>query len=83
MTWLLSLGARLQAWLALAGAVAVAIAAAYVTGRRSAAAEAHAERAREQLDAMRARKEIDDDVDAMGAADLDAEYRRWLRDGDR
>ncbi|MAA97398.1 MAG: hypothetical protein CMN87_18165 [Stappia sp.] len=83
MTWLLSLGARLKAWLALAGAVAVAIAAAYVTGRRSAAAEARAERAREQLDAMRARKEIDDEVDAMGAADLDAEYRRWLRDGDR
>lgn len=82
MIWLLSLGARLKVWLALAGAVAMAIAAAYLTGRRSASADARAARARERLDAMKARKEIDNDVDAMGAADLDVEYRKWLRDRD-
>lgn len=82
MTWLLSLGARLKTWAALAGAVALAIATAYLTGRRSASADARAARAREQLDAMKARKEVDDDVDAMGAADLDVEYRKWLRDRD-
>lgn len=83
MTWLLSLGARLKGWALLAGAVAVAIASAYFAGRRSERADARVRAAQDRLAAMKARKDTDNEVDALGAADLDAEYRRWMRRDDR
>lgn len=83
MTWLFTLGVRLKGWAMLAGAVLVAVGAAYLSGRRSERADARAREARDRLKAIKARKEIDDEVDAMGAGDLDAEYRRWMRRDDR
>lgn len=37
---------------------------------------------RNALDAMRKRKEVDDDVAAMDHADLDERYLKYLRDGE-
>ncbi|MHC5656031.1 hypothetical protein [Stappia sp. ICDLI1TA098] len=83
MTWLMTLGARLKGWALFVGAIAVAVASAYLAGRRSERADARAREARGRLEAMRSRKETDNEVDALGAADLDSRYREWLRDGDR
>lgn len=82
MTWLLTLGARLKGWALLAGAVAVAIASAYFAGRRSERADARVRAAKDRLAAIKARKETDDEVDALGPADIDAQYRRWMRRDD-
>jgi len=60
----------------------VAIASAYFAGRRSERADARVREAQDRLAAMKARKEIDNEVDALGAADLDAEYRKWMRRDD-
>lgn len=83
MTWLFTLAARLKAWAAFAGAVLAAVALAYLAGRRSERVDARARAARDRLAAMKQRKEIEDEVDALGPTDLDAEYRRWLRRDDR
>ena len=49
-------------------------------------AGAKAERAKQaadQLDAIQKRKETDDEVDALGPADVDARLDKWVRDGKR
>lgn len=79
------------AWLALPSKVRLGLAAlaaailAYLAGRNAGASGALARRdaqaAEDRARAMRTRQEVDDDVAAMGAADVDREYERWLRDG--
>lgn len=70
-------------WLTGAGAaVAAALLAAwriYVAGQESERAKQH----RRRLDAIRDRKELDDEIDALGHADLDRRFDRWRLPDDR
>lgn len=74
---------RLLGWqgavVAAAGLLAVL---GYGKGRYDAAREQRAATDRRNTQAMKDRKEIDDDVSEMGSNDLDSAYQRWLRDND-
>ena len=80
MTWLINLWGRAQVWLPLAGAFVVALGVAFLRGRAEGKKIIEAEQAKRRAEAMKHRKEIDDEVDQMGAADVDSNYSRWLRD---
>lgn len=83
MTWLAGFFGKFKGWIALAGAAVIAIGVAFVRGRAEGMKVITAEQDRRRLEAARNRKEIDDEVDQLGATDIDREYDRWLRDGDR
>jgi hypothetical protein len=51
--------------------------------RRAGAKAERAKQAADQLDAIQKRKETDDEVDALGPADVDARLDKWVRDGKR
>lgn len=79
MSWL----GKIQAALALVGAVIIAIGIAVLKGRAEGIRHMEAEQAKRRADAMTYRKEVDDEVGQMGSADLDSNYARWLRDDKR
>ncbi len=83
MTWLFALWGKTKIWAGLALAVLVAIGIAFLRGRSAGIQHMEAEQARRRIEAMKDRKEVDDDVDQMGSADLDSNYSKWLRDDDR
>lgn len=83
MTWALALWGKTKIWAGIAFAVLVAIGIAFLRGRSAGIQHMEAEQARRRIEAINDRKEIDDDVDQMGPADLDSNYSRWLRDDDR
>ena len=80
MTWIFKMLGGWQLRLAAAGAVVLAALAAlfkaYSAGRQSAARDAD----RANLKAIRKAKEIEDEVDSLGHADVDERLARWLRD---
>jgi hypothetical protein len=80
MTWLLALPAKLKAILAISGAAIVAIGIAFLKGRAEGIRHLEAEQARRRIEAMKDRKEIDDEVSGMDATALDTELTRWMRD---
>lgn len=75
---------RLLGWqgalVALAGLIA---ALGYGKGRAEGIRQMETEQQKRRLDSMQQRKELDDEVDQMGAADIDSNYARWLRDDER
>jgi hypothetical protein len=72
--------ARIKGYaLAVAGAV-VFLAFAYFRARQDGKNAALAEQRRKQLDAMKNKKESDDEVDRMGADRRGDELGRWMRD---
>lgn len=80
MTWLYSLPAKIKGYaLAVAGAV-VFLVFAYLRARQDGKNAAIAEQRRRQLDAMKQKKESDDEVDRMGADGRRDELDRWMRD---
>lgn len=68
--------AKLAAGAVLAAAFAAALLRAFLAGRS--AEKQAAEKAK--LTAMRKRKEINDEVEAMGHADLDQRFSEYMRD---
>ncbi|QPC43481.1 hypothetical protein HW532_12720 [Kaustia mangrovi] len=81
MTWLLNLVAGARGWLIAAGAVLVSLAGAFAAGWLKRGAYEDGRRARGRLAGMRERKAVDEEIDALGPADLDRRYSDWLRDG--
>ncbi|MBD9540093.1 hypothetical protein IB276_11575 [Ensifer sp. ENS04] len=80
MTWLYALPAKIKGYaLAIAGAV-VFLVFAYLRARQDGKNAALAEQRRKQLDAMKQRKESDDEIDRMGADRRGDELGRWMRD---
>jgi hypothetical protein len=54
----------------------------YGKGRAEGVADERGRTRDRNLDAMKDRKEIDDEVADLGSNDLDERYRRWLSDDD-
>lgn len=80
MTWIVNIWGRAKFYaLAAAGAIA-AVLVAYWRAREDGKNAIRVEQAKRRAEAMKHRKDIDDEVDQMGAADVDSNYARWLRD---
>lgn len=80
MTWLINLWGRAKVWLALAGAALLAVGVAFLRGRAEGKKIIEAEQAKLRAESMKQRKEIDDEVENLGASDVDERLTRWLRD---
>jgi hypothetical protein len=80
---MIALWNKLKGWAALAGVALFAIGVAFIKGRAAGIAHIEAEQERRRLDAIKARKETDDEVDQLGSNDVDDRLARWLRDDDR
>lgn len=78
MDALLSLipGGTVTAVLAAVAGVLFAIWRAFSAGKTS----ERAKRSEERLEAVKDKKEIDDEVDALSPADVDARFKRWMQD---
>lgn len=71
---------RLLGWQgALAAAASMVAALSYGKGRAEGKAIIEAEQNRARLDAVKRRKEVDDDVKALGSNDVDERLKRWNR----
>lgn len=70
---------KLKAALAIAGAVIVSIGIAFLRGRKAGIDHIEAEQDRRRLESMKQRKEVDDEIDALGAQDVDERLKRWNR----
>lgn len=75
--------AKLKLYAALAGAFFVALAVAVLKGRADGIRYMEAEQQRRRIEAMKDRKEVDDEVQNLGSNDLDSGLQRWLRDNQR
>ena len=64
-----------------AGAIgaAVVLIAAYLRGRKAGISREQGKQASAEADAIKTRKDVDDEIDRLGPADVDARYRRWVR----
>lgn len=72
-------------WSYIAGffAVLAALGAIYAKGRSDARAKAEHEANLERIKAMKAKKEVDDDVARASPSDVDKRLSRWVRDDER
>lgn len=70
---------KIKAALAIAVAVIVAIGIAFLRGRKAGIDHIEAEQDRRRLESMKQRKEVDDEIDALGAQDVDERLKRWNR----
>lgn len=66
---------------ALAAAAGLLAALSYGKGRNDAYRDERARRDRQNLEASKTRKEIDDEIDQLGSNGVDERLARWLRDG--
>lgn len=73
---------RLKLLAAAATTVFVAIVAAWFRGRASKAQELKAKQTQARLDAMRAAREVEDEVDSLDDDELRKRATRWVRDDD-
>lgn len=79
----IALGAvwRILGWQgALVAAAGLLAALGYGKGRADASAADQSERRERDIQSMKTRKETDDEINQMGAADIDERLARWLRD---
>lgn len=71
---------RLFGWQgALAAAAGFIAALSYGKGRSEGKAVIEAEQSRARLDAVKRRKEVDDEINSLGAQDVDEQLKRWNR----
>lgn len=61
-------------WIAAAGLLAVLVGAVWLGWRLK-----RDEAIQERLDALKDKKEVDDEVDSLSPADLDRRFKRWMR----
>lgn len=76
MTWLWS---KLSGWAAVAGAVLLALGAAFLKGRREGKAALQEEQERHRRAARELKRTTDSETDARSDADLDRDLDRWVR----
>lgn len=76
MTWLWS---KVSGWLAGAGALIALGFGIWLKGRQEGKAAIRAEQDQRRAEARQARKEIDNEVDGLGHADLDHRMAPWVR----
>jgi uncharacterized membrane protein YdfJ with MMPL/SSD domain len=74
-----ALFARFKAWILIAWAALVVVAGVFAYGRATGAAKEKLARERERLAAIKARRKKEDEIDALGPADVDARLDRWVR----
>jgi hypothetical protein len=75
--------AKLQAFLAAAGVALAFIAGAFLYGRSEGHANAKAEQAKRDAKAAKKARGVEDEINKMGGADIDAALSKWMRDGGR
>lgn len=66
-----------------AGLIIAAIAIAFLRGRKAGIDHLEAEQNKRRLEAVKVRKDIDDDVASLGSNDIDSHFERMQRDRDR
>lgn len=71
---------KIKLYAALAGAALVALGVAFLKGRAEGIRILDAERTRARLDAMKQRKDTDDEIAGLDATSVDSELAKWLRD---
>lgn len=76
MTWLWS---KVSGLAAAVGAGIAILFAAWLKGRQDGKAVLRAEQEQKRAQARGVRKEIDDEVEGLGHADLDEHFNRWVR----
>ena len=74
--------ARLKTYLAVAGAVLIAIAAAYFRGKKTAEHEFERDADKHLIDSMRVRREVEDEIETLDDTGLSERASRWLREVD-
>ena len=77
---LTALAAKASTYLVGAAVIIAAFVATYVKGRLSGAKLERDKQAANQLDAIKKRKETDDEIASLGSADVDTRLDKWLRD---
>jgi hypothetical protein len=77
------LWSRLSGYLAAAGVAFAVIAGAFLYGRSGGKDDAEAEQARNNAKAIKKARGVEDAVQGMGSADVDAGLAKWMRDGKR
>lgn len=77
---MIGLWSKIKTGLALAGAFFIALGIAFLKGRAEGKRVLQAEQDRARLNAMKHRKDVDDEIDSLGHADIDSELAKWLRD---
>lgn len=70
-------------WIVGALAVVIAMLGTYLKGRLSGAKAERDKQAADQLQAVKDRKEKDDEINSLGPASLDSRLSEWLRDKQR
>lgn len=77
--WLLNPWAKVKAGLAIAGAVIIGFAIAFLKGRRAGIEHVQAEQNARRIDAIKTQNQVEDDINSLGAQDVDDRLRRWNR----
>lgn len=72
--------ARLKTWLAVAGAVVLAVVAALFMGQRRGRQAERADHDRRNLDAMKDAKDVRDEIDRESPDDVRRRLDGWMRD---
>jgi hypothetical protein len=75
--------AKIQGYVAAAGAVLAIIAGAFLYGRSSGKADAKADQAAANAKAAKQARDTENEVQGMDSAGVDAGLSEWLRDGKR
>jgi len=74
---------RVSGWLAAAGVALAVLAGVFLYGRAGGKADAEAEQARKNAKAIKKARDVEDDVNKMGDADIDRRLGEWMRDSGR
>lgn len=82
MTWLFALWGKTKFYVLAIGAALAAAFAAYWRIREDGKNAARLEQAQAQARSVQQRKEIDDEIDQLGPADVDQRFNQWMRDDD-
>lgn len=74
---------KLKTFAALCGAIFIALAIAFLKGRKAGVEHIEAEQAARRIQSMKDRKAVDDEVQNLGSNDIDQSLARWMRDDER
>lgn len=77
---MIGLWGKIKGWAALAGAALLAVGVAFLKGRSEGRRVFEAKRTEQRVGAMKERKDVDDEIDSLGHADVDQRLAKWMRD---
>ncbi len=78
LAFLFSLPSKLKLWLAISGAVIVAVAGAYLKGRSAGKEASEAAAMKRKMHAIKDAKRIENDVESLSESELDRRLSRWV-----